>query len=168
MENASRALLIAAGVLISVLILSLAAYLYSTFNASAKDSIKQMEQTKTTSFNGQFLAYQDKDDLTYFDVLNIVNIARNANKKNEVEEITDSDLYVKVLVKGVDFTDVTRTNYETFASKSSKLSIAPSEIFVDGTHEMSGKASKELKKYKCNSISYNNSGRINKIEIVEN
>ena len=44
MENASKALLMAASVLVGVVILSLAVYLYISFSGSANEIGKQMEE----------------------------------------------------------------------------------------------------------------------------
>ena len=51
MENASKALLMAAGVLIAVLILSLAVYLFMSFGSESAEFHKQMENDRLNQFN---------------------------------------------------------------------------------------------------------------------
>ena len=64
MENASKALLMAAGVLMGVVILSLAAYLFVTFSSSADDVKSEIANNQLNKFNSQFLAYEQREDLT--------------------------------------------------------------------------------------------------------
>ena len=74
MENASKALLMAAGVLMGVVILSLAAYLFVTFSSSADDVKSEIANNQLNKFNSQFLAYEQREDLTVYDILTAVNL----------------------------------------------------------------------------------------------
>ena len=74
MENASKALLMAAGVLMGVVILSLAAYLLVTFSSSADDVKSEIANNQLNKFNSQFLAYEQREDLTVYDILTAVNL----------------------------------------------------------------------------------------------
>ena len=60
MENASKALLMAAGVLIGVLIISLAVYLMSYFGGVSADIHKRQKANQINQFNSQFTAYEGK------------------------------------------------------------------------------------------------------------
>ena len=71
MENASKALLMAAEVLIGVLILSLAVYLYVSFGTTAAEVNEQNTQKQLVQFNTQFTVYQDRNDLTIYDIINL-------------------------------------------------------------------------------------------------
>ena len=51
MENAVKALYIAAGVLMAVMVLSLAAVLYSSLQSYVEDTNKQIQYTQVDSFN---------------------------------------------------------------------------------------------------------------------
>ena len=51
MENASKALLMAAGVLIGVLILSLAVYLFANFGTASAEIHKQKDMNEINKFN---------------------------------------------------------------------------------------------------------------------
>ena len=67
MENASKALIMAASVLIGVVISSLAVDLFSSFSGSANEIAGQIEEGQLQQFNNQFTSYEDKkDDLTIF------------------------------------------------------------------------------------------------------
>lgn len=96
MENASRALLMAAGVLIGILILSLAVYLFLTFGASSAQMHSQIEENRLNEFNSQFTSLEGKDDVTIYDIVTIANLAKENNKYYEVNSETDSNYYISV------------------------------------------------------------------------
>ena len=84
MENASKALLIAAGALIAILILTLAVYMFSSMSENAANMYKELEASEISRFNQQFLNYDGRGDedniynpLTIQDVATIVNLAIN-------------------------------------------------------------------------------------------
>lgn len=79
MENASKALLMAAEVLIGVLILSLAVYLYVSFGTTAAEVNEQNTQKQLVQFNTQFTVYQDRNDLTIYDIITATNLAKESN-----------------------------------------------------------------------------------------
>lgn len=86
MENASRALLMAASVLVGVLIISVGVALFNSFGGSSKSIITRLEESKIHEFNNNFLKYYGDDvEVTAHDIVSMANVAKQANKKNEVE-----------------------------------------------------------------------------------
>ena len=81
MENASKALLMAAVILISVIILSLGVYLFIYFSDYAKGVNDDIKTNQIEQFNSQFLSYQGKD-LTIYDVITLANMAKDYNQEN--------------------------------------------------------------------------------------
>jgi len=61
-ENASRALLMAAGVLVGVLLLSLAVYLFTIFGNFGSEMTTQMNEKNLSEFNAQFTKYESYQD----------------------------------------------------------------------------------------------------------
>ena len=57
MENASKALLMAASVLVGILILSLIAYLYTVFGDYSSLIQARLEEKNITEFNTKFTQY---------------------------------------------------------------------------------------------------------------
>ena len=88
MENASKALLMAASVLMGIIILSLGTYLFVTFSSHTKTVSDEYELNKIQEFNDQFTKYEDKKNNTIYDVVSIINAAKENN--------IDSSNYVKV------------------------------------------------------------------------
>ena len=85
MENASKALIMAAGILIGVLLLALMVTLF----ASASDTFSSYEQTKKSEaiqqFNVNFTKFLGQD-LTIHQVVTICNFAKKEN--NKIQEVT--------------------------------------------------------------------------------
>ena len=103
MENAVKALYIAAGVLIAVMILSLAAVVYSSLQGYVENTNQQIEFNEINSFNTQYLDYANKD----VSIQDIVTVAGNAYENNysyspDINQwnISDKSFYVQVLLNG--------------------------------------------------------------------
>ncbi len=109
MENASKALLMAAGVLIGILILSLAVYLFATFGSASAELHKENEQNQINQFNSQFTSYVGKDNVTIYDVITAANLATENNinyeytKRNTPGDGKDS--YISVQFINSDISD---------------------------------------------------------------
>lgn len=93
MENASKALIMAGGVLIGVLILSLAVYLFADFGSTSAQINEQNAEKQLTQFNSQFTSYEGKEGLTIYDVITVASLAKENNTYYE-----DSDEY-KIIIK---------------------------------------------------------------------
>lgn len=90
MENASKALIMAGGMLLAILIISLLVYAWSLFSKyqSSKDSLSDIEDT--AKFNEQFSNY-DRDDVQGYELISLVNkiIDYNYRKSNDAEAKSD-------------------------------------------------------------------------------
>lgn len=98
MENASKALLMAAGVLIGLLILSLAVYLFVSFGTTSAEIHKQNEAQQLEQFNTQFTSYVGKEGITIYDVVTVANLATESNIYYEFGKKTANgkDNYISV------------------------------------------------------------------------
>lgn len=103
MENASKALIMAAGLLIGILILSLAVYLFVSFGSTSSELHKQNEEKQIEQFNSQFTSYEGKEGITIYDVVTIANLATENNIYYDFEKrntLTDGkDNYISVQFK---------------------------------------------------------------------
>ncbi len=110
MENASKALLMAATVLVGVLLLSLGVYLFTVFGNFSADMTKELTQKDIDEFNAQFIKYESYKDETSGewkntcraqDVVTIANLAKENNSKYDYTTADESKgyYYVKVIVK---------------------------------------------------------------------
>ena len=102
MENASKALLMAASVLIGTIILTMAVYLYASFSGSAQEIGKQMEEGQVQQFNNKFTSYVDKSGtLTIYDVVTVANLAKDNNGYYGLTEPNDNNFYIQVNCNGI-------------------------------------------------------------------
>ena len=150
MENASKALIIAAGMLIGIIIASIFTYEMVHMTQNAEVYQKNLENTKIVEFNTQFEKYANKGNITAQEVITIYNyvIEWNENNSNYIEINTDqpSKDFQKVLNKTMTIEEFIKNAIVTNAS---------------------GKITKE-KKYKLIIKGYNSEGLVNKITIHEN
>ena len=155
MENASKALLMAAGVLMGVVILSLAAYLFVTFSSSADDVKSEIANNQLNKFNSQFLAYEQREDLTVYDILTAVNIAENNNKYYQLEPGDTNYITVKVDNSVVNSTDIEKK-------------IKPESLEKEGEMKEDNLGGKSLKNYRCNVLLSDITGRVNAVNFSSN
>lgn len=143
MENASKALLMAAGVLVGVLLLSLAVYLFTIFGNFGSEMTTQMNEKNLSEFNAQFTKYESYQDengkwqnlCRAQDVVTIANLAKENNNKYDytVNDADKGDYYVKVIVKNVssnykdNFEIASLNDYTTFLANYSGESIYSEE-----------------------------------------
>ena len=108
MENATKALLITAGVLIGVLILSFGTYLYYSLSSYLDENQIQIERNELNKFNVKFTKYvnysgNDKQfDLSIHDVVTAANIAYENNRYYNLDSSNAGNtntLYVEVKVQ---------------------------------------------------------------------
>ena len=83
MENASKALLMAAKVFIGVMLLILMIFLYITMSSWGRNVQSNIDIKEISEFNAQFTVYDGRSDLTAQDVVSIINLAKNYNEKYE-------------------------------------------------------------------------------------
>ena len=90
MENASKALLMAGGMLIAGLLIALIVYAWSTFSEyqTSKDELKNIENT--AKFNEQFANY-DREDVLGYEILSLLNKVIDYNERMTVDTKVGND-----------------------------------------------------------------------------
>ena len=150
----------AAGVLIGIMIISIAVYLFTSLGNTSSEIYSKVEQTKIDKFNSQFLKYYRLDTCTAHDIVSIANLAKNSNEYYELEEGSGYNYYVNVSVYNVS------EKIEHFE----KLDDAKYTEFIqnNSTVEEKGKI-KEIKYFTCTNISQSNiTGRVYQITFEAN
>lgn len=105
MENVTKALLIAAGVLIGIIILSLAVYLTNIIGAHAARTQEKIDSNAIAQFNEEFLKYNGFKNLTIQQVITLKNYALENNNKYfgynwQSDRATGENDYIDVYLKG--------------------------------------------------------------------
>ncbi len=133
-ENASNALIMAAGILLGIMILSIGVFLFYSYAQSSSNAYKQMEATQIEQFNTNFLKYygeitteaedsngriiETKSPIlcTAHDIITIANFARENNIKYDLSEQSqydESTYYVQIDVgKTINTKNVEKWNEE--------------------------------------------------------
>ena len=92
MENATKALLMAAGILIAIIVLSLAIVVYGRISGFYQTKQSNLNEEQLAEFNNQYIAY-DRTDVTGFELVSLINkvIDFNQNKVYGAHNTGDSD-----------------------------------------------------------------------------
>mgnify|MGYP002578561962 CR=1 FL=1 len=123
MENASKALIMAGGILITILVVSLLVLFWNQVSDYKKTSSDAEKEAQLSTFNEQFTQYA-RTDLRGVDLISLVNKVINYNsKKTGAGEIDYSQKITLVVTIGQEF----RTKYATDSSL---------ELFKDDTYEI--------------------------------
>lgn len=109
MENASKALIMAAEIIIGVMIISIGVYLFNAMGNYSADTTAKMEETQIAQFNNQFLKFYGTSAIngskpepikcTIHDIIGLANLANKSNVANgfqEVQEPSDNLFYIKI------------------------------------------------------------------------
>lgn len=101
MENASKALIMAAGILLGVMIVSIAVYLFSVYGEYSSDAYAKIEKAQIDQFNTKFLKYygtrtNNKDEeeqvlCTAHDIITLANLAKQNNIDEEVNDLPEEE-----------------------------------------------------------------------------
>lgn len=165
MENASKALLMAASVLIGLLIISLAVYLFITFGTQSAQMHRQIDENRLGEFNSQFTSYEGKDGLTIYDVITVANLATENNRYYEFKsrgknENKGLDYYITVILEDQ---NIEFGNNKTTIEINEKYN----QLISKDIKEISSEKS-DLKSYKCQSASVSKTtGRVYEVIFKE-
>lgn len=145
MENASKALLIAGGILLALLTTSLLILVYNNMQSMQNAQAQKLETEQRIAFNKEYEAY-NKSLLYGTDVITVVNKAINNNKKMELMN-KDERFYIniKLLTNGTFKSEVYKEERGELAengktSKRTKLtdpdisSLTSAGNILDGIH----------------------------------
>lgn len=142
MENASKALIMSASILIGIIILSIAAYLFTAFGGSSKEIQERVDSRVLAEFNNNFLKYQGSEECTIHD---IVNLAKFAKKTNETLEVhSNSQYYIHVNLKG----NRPKEDLTEYRNESDWVNLL-SEKSVNYKVDEDGNPTADLQYYKC-------------------
>lgn len=85
MENATKALLIAGGILISMLVLTIGIYLFVSFRDAGSSYEQTMETTEIQKFNVNFTKFEGRKDITIQEIVSIVNFAKQYKEQTDID-----------------------------------------------------------------------------------
>lgn len=160
MENASNALIIAGGVLIGVLIISLAVYLFADFGSTSAEINKKTEEQQLVQFNSKFTVYESTEKKwTIYDIVTVAGYAHENNvyyTDDESEGWVDTNYFennykITVNIRGSSGISGGTTNIQERAASRYN------DMIRDELKDIV-----ELPKYNC-VITYHDNGRVSTI-----
>lgn len=152
MENAAKALTMAAEILIAILILTLAVYAFVFYSDIAITYEKTQIEQEIQKFNSQFTKYIGQDDIRIQEIVTLVHIAQDYNRSIDAQsdkKYDDEKIDVEIKFQHYGLTE--KEDYELI------------EFIKDNSDDGSG----NLKRFKCEAVKYNDEGKIYEICFVE-
>lgn len=150
MENASKALIMAGGILIAVIIMTIGVYVFATFGGSSKDIQEQLNSRNLAEFNNNFTKFQGSKEITIHDIISLANFAIQYNEDMGLNYNDNS--YIHVCIKDLDLSKD--------LSDKKKIELLESSNSTNG---------EKIKYYECKKIEYDyDTKRVNRIVFTEN
>ncbi|MGN1326813.1 MAG: hypothetical protein ACI4VQ_01845 [Clostridia bacterium] len=154
MENASKALLMAAAVLVGVMLLSLGVYLFSIFGNFGSQISGRIEQKQIDEFNSQFYKYQGSETIRIHDIISVANLARQYNLDNDFTNA--SDYYIKVNISSAHGVSTDGKDLEAISLESKKTALI--DKYSLKTDPTTGDMSPQY--FKCTSVTINEVSKV--------
>lgn len=156
MENASKALIMAASVLLGVMILSIGAALYNSFSNFGADTTAKIQERQISEFNNNFLKYYGKVTVeennktvsetikvTAHDIISVTNLAKKNNLQYEIEED-------KKIAEQKHYND--NTYYIQVNFKNTQMETKDEKFFIDFLKNNSLKNEEEPIYFMCSEV----------------
>ena len=151
MENASKALIMAGTILISLMIISLGVYIVNMFGEYAKGEEEERLSHQIDEFNAQFLKYEGRTDITAQDIVTVANLAKASNDSYEFTianpTANENTYYIEVNIRT---TNYTKNNFEKVENKEAEL--LKEENFITTITNADGENETIIKRYTCSNI----------------
>lgn len=177
MENASKALIMAAEVLIGVIIISIGVTLFSMFQNYSKDAVDKLNESKISEFNNNFLKYEgtftaeNKETgksveipiyVTAHDIITMANFAKENNEYYELNINSagdDTTFYVQVNIGATNGLETWGLQADGEAKQNDFLD--KNSLRVDELGEL------KAKYYKCSCLISSVTNRVYKVNFTE-
>ena len=130
MENASKAIMIAGGVLIGVLILSMFVYVFRAAARTNQSYDENQIQKQLEAYNSQFEIY-NKDSNTISELLTLINLAYHTNSNYNYEPQNSVAISINIGSKYFNIVDKLDSNKNPIIKKNMVLS-SVSENSING------------------------------------
>lgn len=131
MENATKALLIGAGMLFTIAIVSIAWAAYTNITGYYQEEQKSVTSDQLANFNKEYEAY-NRDDVTGFELVSLINKVINYNANNAVDEslgFRNTDINFQKMYVKFTITNSNLTNGTEVKSKNLKVKLFDSSTY---------------------------------------
>ena len=84
MENASKALIMAGGILLAMLVLTIGVFLIGNIGKAAEGYVTKMNATELHKYNSNFEVFIDRTDITAQEIVSVIGIAKQKEQGTRV------------------------------------------------------------------------------------
>ena len=84
MENGAKAILIAGGILIGVIVITIGVLLFSSYRDNTQLFDKRIQENEINKFNVNFTKFEGRKDITIQEIVSLINFAEQYEKENEI------------------------------------------------------------------------------------
>ncbi len=159
MENASKALLMAAGVLIGLMIISLGVYVFTSYSQTSKEIHQKVSEQQLVQFNSEYDVYINRKDLTIYDINTVAGMALEFNL-NAMSADSEERIKVNVTYSG--------GPGELKVEKSADLKNQMEQLIIKDSALIT-ESNPKLPTYTCTKIEYSEkTGRVSHIYFKRN
>ena len=103
MENATKALLIAGGILIAMLVISLGVLIFMNYREVGTAFVLRISTTQIRKFNSNFTKFEGREDITIQEIISLANFVKDYNEKN------NANIIVKIReIAGANLADISQ------------------------------------------------------------
>lgn len=102
MENASKALIMAGGILIAILVIGALMLMFNQIGNYEKAQTSNVKNSQLAQFNMDFERYTDDNGITGADIISIINKVTDYNRKDGITNSVNYDIKMSVTVSGLD------------------------------------------------------------------
>ena len=143
MENASKALLMAGGVLIALLIISALILMFNQIGDYEKAQDASKKDSQLAEFNKDFERYLDDKDITGADIVSLINKVIDYNNKAKNGGVTNSvdyDIKMSITISGLD----TFNSKYAYDNETNKIFKSPSYVIGNDYNNLTNQLKKDL------------------------
>ncbi len=169
MENASKALLMAAAILLGIMIISVGVAIFNTLSGFSQSTIARMQEKQVAEFNSNFTKYYGQIDgkaiqLTIHDIITVANFAKQSNIENELQEETGYNEYTNYVQVDVKIGGTTITKLEKQDVSTYQTLIQNNSLVADENGKLT-----QTKYFICTNLLYSEqTGRVMYISFSDN
>lgn len=117
MENASKALIIAGGILIALMVASLFVYLFTIYGNNAKEMYAKIYENQKTEALNEYTKYEGSNENTIYDVVSVINKAQDNNNSLNLSP-GDSGYITVVIIGGVSIPGINNANLQNVSNEN--------------------------------------------------
>lgn len=169
MENASKALLMSAAILLGLMIISVAVAIFNTLSSFSQTATTEMQMKQVSEFNSNFTKYYGQINgsaiqVTIHDIVSVANLAKQSNISNELQDENGYNEYTNYVQVDLKIGGSTITRLEKQDVSTYQTLIQNNSLVADENGKLT-----QTKYFVCTNLLYSEqTGRVMYISFSDN